>query len=381
MASHQHIQISFWEKLGLLGTIGSIGMSLCKSMAHIGYQLTDDPLVTRIFLSISRRAPLMWTAGWSFKRVVAAAFSRNISFLSMRQRRYLFPATGETVHAFCSGHQLQCSCTTIDCGDTPSAMLHDIQLNSSEEVHEKALIYLPGGGYVNSLFGSGQLEFVLTCARAAKVRRFICLETTLAPELKYPGQMIQFVVAIRYLLEERYIKPANIILLGESAGANLALALLAHTMTPKDGIPRLAGLSKAKGQQLRALALINPFISMSYSAKSFQENAHLDMITADSVQFFVENWQPAHEIWAEPILATGDFWRTLPVQKVLISAGTLESFRDDILQFSTMLSTAVDDCTVVTGEKEIHCQCAIDSAMALPPSGSAIEVLAWMKSL
>jgi epsilon-lactone hydrolase len=100
------------------------------------------------------------------------------------------------------------------------------------------LLYLHGGGY--SFYPRGYGDFIKQIALAAKARTF-ALDYRLAPEHRFPAQLEDALAAYRWLLDSD-IPPDSLVLAGDSAGANLALALLLAARDQSIQLPALAVL-------------------------------------------------------------------------------------------------------------------------------------------
>src|SRR5207244_8018502 len=102
-------------------------------------------------------------------------------------------------------------------GDVPA--VHIAMPESSPDRH---ILFLHGGGYVT---GSPQLYRHLTWRLAAAARaRLSAIDYRLAPEHPFPAALDDAVAAWRALLAEG-TDPRRAVLLGDSAGGGLALAL------------------------------------------------------------------------------------------------------------------------------------------------------------
>jgi len=84
------------------------------------------------------------------------------------------------------------------------------------------LFYFHGGGY--SFYPKGYSRFISMITLAAKSKTF-ALDYRLSPEYRFPAQLEDALSAYRWLLENG-TDPQNLVLAGDSAGANLALAVL-----------------------------------------------------------------------------------------------------------------------------------------------------------
>jgi len=101
-----------------------------------------------------------------------------------------------------------------------------------------ALLYLHGGGY--SFYPRGYSHFIAQIAQTARARTF-ALDYRLAPEHRFPAQLEDAVAAYRWLLESG-ADSRRLVVAGDSAGANLTLALLLSLRDAGDPMPGLAVL-------------------------------------------------------------------------------------------------------------------------------------------
>jgi monoterpene epsilon-lactone hydrolase len=98
-------------------------------------------------------------------------------------------------------------------------------VNKIEEKDEHArvtMLYLHGGGY--SFYPQSYPNFIAWITRAARSRTF-ALDYRLSPEYRFPAQLDDAIHAYRWLLETS-VDCERLIVAGDSAGGNLALALL-----------------------------------------------------------------------------------------------------------------------------------------------------------
>ena len=135
---------------------------------------------------------------------------------------------------------------------------------SMERAHLKkyVILHCHGGGYVT---GSSTYARSLT-SKLADVTNMevLCFDYRLAPEHPYPAAIEDALKAWEYLLDQGY-QAEHIIITGDSAGGNLALAL---TMWLRE-----------KGRSLPAgLVLMSPWTDMTVSGESYQAKAELDPI-------------------------------------------------------------------------------------------------------
>jgi acetyl esterase/lipase len=117
----------------------------------------------------------------------------------------------------------------------------------------KALLYLHGGGY---LYGSlkSYRHLVSRFAVAAHVTAYH-LDYRLAPEHPYPAALEDAMNAYRRILASG-VAPQSLVVAGDSAGGNLATALLLKAR--EEGLPQPAGLY-----------LLSPWLDMSTAGQSY----------------------------------------------------------------------------------------------------------------
>ncbi|MGB7847450.1 MAG: alpha/beta hydrolase [Candidatus Acidiferrum sp.] len=99
-----------------------------------------------------------------------------------------------------------------------------------------SVLYFHGGGY--SFYPQAYANFIAQLTLAANCRTF-ALDYRLSPEHRFPAQLEDALNAYLWLLEES-ADPGSLILAGDSAGGNLALALLLVARESKLPLPALA---------------------------------------------------------------------------------------------------------------------------------------------
>ena len=98
------------------------------------------------------------------------------------------------------------------------------------------VLHLHGGGY--SFYPQAYANFIALITLAANSRTF-ALDYRLAPEHRFPAQLEDALNAYHWLLETG-ADPESLIVAGDSAGGNLALALLLAVRDSKLPLPALA---------------------------------------------------------------------------------------------------------------------------------------------
>jgi len=99
-----------------------------------------------------------------------------------------------------------------------------------------SVLYFHGGGY--SFYPQSYANFIALITQAAKSRTF-ALDYRLSPEHRFPAQLEDALNAYRWMLEGG-ADPDRLIIAGDSAGANLTLALLLAARESNLPLPALA---------------------------------------------------------------------------------------------------------------------------------------------
>ncbi|OQR98589.1 Alpha/beta hydrolase fold-3 domain-containing protein [Achlya hypogyna] len=133
------------------------------------------------------------------------------------------------------------------------------------------IMYIHGGGFAA---GSAETQsndlikpFVAALNRQHVAARVFSLEYDLAPERQFPHQHNQTLEAYEWLLSQNY---ANIVVMGDSAGGNLALTLM-QTIVRK-GLPQPAGG-----------ILLSPWVDLTASHASYDRNGETDYLAKPAV--------------------------------------------------------------------------------------------------
>lgn len=165
--------------------------------------------------------------------------------------------------------------------------------------------------------------FPLKIARDTKCKTYIpnyrkCVDESSA----FPAPLLDAVAAWHYLTTELHYAPAQILLLGDSAGGHLALALISQLMVL--GMPLPTGV-----------ALCSPWADFTFSFPSWEKNAGTDFLSrgmlGKAVQSAVRYYmRPALRMpLFSPALAPQGYWTPLAGSRVFVSVGEDEVFADE----------------------------------------------------
>lgn len=238
--------------------------------------------------------------------------------------------------------------------------------------------------------------FALALARSARAG-LVLLEYTLAPECVYPGQLAQSVAALRLVLRHR--KPNEIILGGESAGGNMALAIMAHLQQPKAGVTLLS-LPTAQNQapaKFRGLLAISPRTANAGTAESFRYNSGKDFMSKYSLGAITASWKPAADVWAAPVLARDGFWTGLRAERALLVVGGHEVYKDDVCHVAKAMGASEVGLVELEAKGELekgygpalqffvcpgemHCQASLDLGLRIHDGYMTRGITGWLST-
>ncbi len=205
-------------------------------------------------------------------------------------------------------------------------------LSSKNTEPQVTLLYLHGGGY--SFYPQAYADFIAQITLAAKSRTF-ALDYRLAPEHRFPAQLEDALHAYRWLLESG-TDSETLVVAGDSAGGNLALALLLAARDSNLPLPSLA------------VALSPP---TNFEIDSFP-NQEFDWITEPALLCW-RDWfcDPAQR--RDPLVSPlrADL-RGLP--PIYIQAGCCEILYDSIREFADHASDQGADVVLEGWEDMTH---------------------------
>lgn len=128
------------------------------------------------------------------------------------------------------------------------------------------ILYLHGGGY--AFYPKSSYDNLTALIALSTNAKTFALDYRLSPEYQFPAQLIDATGCYRWLLSKG-VNPSQVVVLGDSAGGNLALALLISLRDSKLPLPALAVcLSPATSFEATALVI----------SEELSEDAELDWI-------------------------------------------------------------------------------------------------------
>jgi acetyl esterase/lipase len=205
---------------------------------------------------------------------------------------------------------------------------------------QAVMLYLHGGGYV---FGSPRTHRNLV-SRISHVAGLpvLALDYRLPPLATLPAPIDDALAAYRHLLDEGH-PPERIVVVGDSAGGNLALALALHAI--EAGLPRPA-----------ALVLLSPWNDLTMSGASMVRNAARDPFLPPialhrAARVALAGADPAD--WrVSPLFAPEALLRKLP--PTLFQVGSTEVLYDDSSRTAQRLADAGVTTELQVYERQPH---------------------------
>ena len=153
----------------------------------------------------------------------------------------------------------------------------------------------------------------------------LVVQYTLAPQAVYPRQLEQSIETLRYVITTLRKHPSNIIVGGDSAGATIALSVVAHAKRPHPAIASLAPETPYRG-----LLLISPWGDFNMNGGSCKQNSDKDICAPNTFKLWSEAYLGGvpSDNYSAPCTAPAEWWRELQAIKVLVTAGGEECLVD-----------------------------------------------------
>lgn len=209
-------------------------------------------------------------------------------------------------------------------------------INPEGAKRDKIVMYIHGGGFISGSCHTHRMhaiKFARLCGA-----KMLLFDYRLAPEHPFPAAVDDCLKAYNWLLQRGY-EPANIMVMGESAGATLTLSTLVALKDQRIELPKAA-------------VSISPVTDLTCQADSFTTNFKKDVAPMNSwtiwTGFYIAGNDPHHP-WLSPLMAdlTG-----LP--PIMIQVGTHEIHLDDARNFAVKAQESGVEVTLQTWDGMVH---------------------------
>ncbi|MDT0634610.1 alpha/beta hydrolase [Spectribacter hydrogenoxidans] len=217
----------------------------------------------------------------------------------------------------------------------------------------RVLLYFHGGAFVArspDLYAA----MVAPWCRALNARALM-VDYRLAPEHPYPAGIDDCHRAYRWLLDQD-IAPENIVIAGDSAGGNLALAILLRAKNEGAPLPSCA-------------VLLSPFLDLTLSGDSMLANARRDPLFTLAFGVGIRRFyaEPFELLNPEVSPLFGDFAGLPPM---LIQVGSSEVLLDDATRAAAQARANGVDVELEIWERQPH---VFQAITALPQAHAAAQ--------
>lgn len=202
---------------------------------------------------------------------------------------------------------------------------------------DKVIFFTHGGGYVSGSCSDHRMH-VAKFVKESGVGALL-FEYRLAPEHPYPAAMEDTLKAYKWLLNQG-ISSSNVVIMGDSAGGGLALAVLLALRD--EGIPMPS-----------AAVALSPWTDLKCTGDSYRTNVNVCLSPLDSWTVFSKYYTGDNDPCL-PLISPlyGDLCGLPPM---LIYAGGDEVLRDDSVRFAEKAKAAGVNVKLHVEEGMFHC--------------------------
>lgn len=225
---------------------------------------------------------------------------------------------------------------------------------------DRTVLYFHGGGYVSGSPPQRYLPLAAAVALAANARVHV-VDYRLAPQTPFPGAVDDCLHAYDWLVTHGGAERRTLVVLGDSAGGNLAVAVTAAARDHGLALPA-------------CIALISPLADLTLSGASIEERKHLDpLVTRQMLEATVTDYLAGADPRDPRCSAIFADMHGFP--PMLIQVGENEILYDDATRIRDAGTAADVKVTFEAFRHGIHVWPVFISA-GLPESAAAIERLA-----
>jgi len=221
------------------------------------------------------------------------------------------------------------------------------------------IVYFHAGGWV-----IGDLDFSdATCRRVAGLTQaeIISVDYRLAPEHPFPAPLDDAFAALQWAVGR---KPAPLLVMGESAGANLAAACTI--------------LAREKGLALAGQCLAYPVTDHDFETASYREiGAKNWLLSTADMRWFWDHFAPPDIDRSNPLLSPLRLPNAAGLPPAIIVTGALDPLRDEALAYAAKLQAAGVPTVTRCDDAMLHGY--LSAAGAVPLAAEALRQIAgWI---
>jgi monoterpene epsilon-lactone hydrolase len=187
-----------------------------------------------------------------------------------------------------------------------------------EKSAKRHILYLHGSGFCADL--PKTFRYWADRMATSNDAAVLLVDYPLAPESPYPAALDVCLDAYRWMIEDRDLSPANIIIGGDSAGGNLAIATLLRIRQAKLPMPACA-------------FALSPSLDLTLSGASHTENKRTDFFgNLELMQRLAQLYAPRGNYTDGTVSPLFGDYRGFPPIHLQVGAGEL--LRDDSVRFA-----------------------------------------------
>lgn len=229
----------------------------------------------------------------------------------------LYRTTYEIIHPTISKKNISNYKIIINDNLVPLRIFYPDKISSLTSV----IIYLHGGGWITGSINS----YSKICREISKKcnKLVVAIDYRLAPEYKFPTGLNDCYDTIKYLYEEFKnldIAPENIIIMGDSAGGNLAASVALKARQTKE-------------IDIKKEVLIYPALSGEYKGdtkyESLIQNSKLDLLTVKHLNAFMKLYTNNEKDLENPLVCPLKETDYSNLPTTLIVTGDIDPLRDE----------------------------------------------------
>ncbi|OAP55714.1 hypothetical protein AYL99_09866 [Fonsecaea erecta] len=344
-------QLSAGEYLSLLYAVTRAGQRLMRWFGE-----KQKTVGTLTFTTLTG-----WTRGEDcpkdYKRHVIYSSCREMfGRLTVRQMQAIQPTTIEGYTAFAKKQNFEPEIVELDDGAWGCF--------AGPKTAKKTLVWFHGGGYTfpaTDVHWTMLSNLIELAKKNDETLRVMLLEYELTPKGYYPLQLKQAVAAIKHLLDSG-LTPSQILFGGDSAGGNLAAALIGHLSHPHASVSPIP-LSSNLGGAL----LVSPWVSFTQERASWRGNYKKDALAPTTVKIWSDSFvaQSPEDNWNQPAEAPADWWKDIKVDSVAILGGQNEVLIDDIRELVEKMKVHNPTLEYLEAPGEAHDAIILDRSLGI----------------
>ncbi|KAI9734245.1 MAG: hypothetical protein M1834_002349 [Cirrosporium novae-zelandiae] len=237
--------------------------------------------------------------------------------------------------------------------------------HTGPETSDLVILFLHGGGYVAGHPSDNISDLLFISETLAKIKitmSIFSLDYTLAPRAGFPKQVEETTAAYEYLINSLGVDSSKIAIMGESAGAHLALSFLTDLQLRSVGDPAALPSKSSISLPKPAIAvLVSPWIDLltrhprarDLETRDFMGKTTLDAYSKLLLQTTPPRIQALYENFGQDVPERG-LWQTILPAKTWVSAGGDELFVEDIKAFVKHVEQGGANVTFELTQGETH---------------------------